>query len=350
MMLPQSGSDMTNPENNTGEGTPGEDLSGNRGSRNGDPIEENPVLQILKHQPVFILDGGLATALEARGCDLVDELWSAKVLLEAPELIRQVCLDYLTAGADCIATASYQATVPGFQKRGLDRAAAEELLRFSVELAREARDAFWREPSHRKGRQKPLVAASVGPYGAYLADGSEYTGRYGIPDRELYEFHRNRWQVLAGAGPDLMACETIPDMGETQVLLRLVAETPGTWAWLSFQCRDEKHISDGSLLRDAARACDAESRVAAVGVNCVPPELVPPLMEEVRKGTSKPIIVYPNSGEQYDAQSKRWHSPPSDASWAEAAQEWVRKGASGVGGCCRVGPERIAQVRRALLG
>jgi homocysteine S-methyltransferase len=147
-----------------------------------------------------------------------------------------------------------------------------------------------------------------------------------------------------------MACETIPDQGETQVLLRLVAETPGAWAWLSFQCRDGKHLSDGSLLRDAARACDGEPQVAAVGINCVPPELVPPLIEEVRKGTSKPIIVYPNSGERYDAEAKRWHSPPSTMPWAQAARDWARNGAAGVGGCCRVGPERIVQIRRHLLG
>ena len=332
------------------EGNPGDANLGDGSSRGANSAGPNPLFGFLQSKPAFILDGGLATALEARGCDLADELWSAKVLLEDPELIRQVHLDYLVAGADCIATASYQATVPGFEKRGLDRAEAERLLRLSVELALEAREEFWQEPAHQEGRRKPLVAASVGPYGAFLADGSEYTGRYGIPDRELYDFHGERWQVLADAGPDLMACETIPDRRETEVFLRLVAETPGPWAWLSFQCRDGEHISDGSLLRDAARACDSVPLVAAVGINCTPPELISPLIAEARTGTSKPILVYPNSGERYDAEAKRWHSPPSSASWTEAAEEWVRAGAAGVGGCCRVGPERIARIRRHLLG
>jgi homocysteine S-methyltransferase len=312
--------------------------------------EGNPILRILERQPVLLLDGGLATALEARGCDLADELWSAGVLMDSPDLIREVHLDYLAAGADCITTSSYQATLPGFENRGLSREAAEDLLRLSFQLALEARELFWREPSNREGRLEPLVAASIGPYGAFLADGSEYTGRYGISDHELYDFHQGRWEVLAELAPDLMACETIPAQREAEVLLRLIAETSGQWAWLSFSCRDERCLSDGGLLRDAARACDAEPSVAAVGINCTAPEFIPSLIGEARKGTSKPILVYPNSGEVYDAVGKRWHSPPSSLAWPQAAQEWVRRGAAGVGGCCRVGHRRIAEIRRYLLG
>jgi len=310
----------------------------------------NPIQPILDKQGVLILDGGISNALETRGCDLADELWSAKVLLEAPDLLREVHLDYLKAGADCIATASYQATLAGFRNRGLDDDAAKAVLALSVDLALEAREEFWGEVSNRAGRLKPLVAASLGPYGAFLADGSEYTGKYGISDQELYEFHQERWHLLAEAGADLIACETIPGKGEAEVLLRLLSETPDQWAWISFSCRDGKHLSDGGLLRDAAKACDTELRVVAVGINCTAPELIGPLMEEARKGTDKPIFVYPNSGEEYDAREKRWYSAPSSTRLDEAAREWVRSGASGVGGCCRVGPEEIAEIRRALVG
>lgn len=313
------------------------------------PSEENPILDLVGRQGIMILDGGLATAMEARGCDLNDELWSAKILLEDPDLIREVCLDYLRAGADCIATASYQASLQGFRKRGLDDRQGRDLVTLSVRLALEARDLFWAEPSNRVGREKPLVAASVGPYGAYLADGSEYTGLYEISDSELYEFHRERWHLLSGAGPDLMACETIPSLRETEVLLRLLRETPDRWAWLSFSCRDEELLCDGSPLRDAAAACDAEPGVAAVGVNCVPPERVVPLIGELRKGTEKPILAYPNLGEAWDATTKVWRASPSAVAWEELAPEWVRQGASGVGGCCRVGPERITEIRRWLV-
>ena len=314
------------------------------------PPNRNPILEILNHQPVMILDGGLATAMEARGCDLNDELWSAKVLLEDPELIRGVHLDYLHAGADCIATASYQATLPGFGKRGLSHAEGVELLELSVRLAREARDMFWADTENRKGRLRPLVAGSIGPYGAYLADGSEYSGHYAISDAELYEFHRERWHVLSRSGPDIMACETIPSLREAGVLMQLARETPDLSIWLSFSCMDEAHVSDGGRLLEAAMICDKEPLVAAVGVNCVPPEMVLSLISELRKGTNKPVLVYPNLGEEYDPADKVWRSSPSSLSCGKVVPEWVQGGAAGVGGCCRVGPGRIAEIRRWLLG
>lgn len=311
---------------------------------------QNPILRFLRHQGVMVLDGGLATALEARGCDLDDDLWSAKILIEEPELIRQVHQDFLTAGADCITTSSYQATPAGFHQRGMNDAEGAELLALSVRLAVEARDLFWDDAGNRQGRQRPLVAASIGPYGAFLADGSEYTGDYGISGSELREFHRARWQILAESDADLLACETIPTDKEARVLLSLLRETPDRWAWLSFSCRDEKHLSDGGRLRDAVELCDGEAQVAAVGINCTAPEFIPALIDEARRGTEKPILVYPNSGELYDPVEKVWYSSPSPVAWEEAPGDWVRLGCAGVGGCCRVGPERIAGLRRLLVG
>jgi homocysteine S-methyltransferase len=311
---------------------------------------QNPILGFLEHQKAFVLDGGLATAMEARGCDLNDELWSAKVLMEDPELIRAVHLDFLAAGADCIASASYQASLSGFRQRGLSDEEGRDLLVLSVRLATDARDEFWSDEGNREGRQKPLVAASIGPYGAYLADGSEYTGNYGISDQEVYDFHRERWHILAEAGPDLMACETIPGQREAEILIRLLDETPDQWAWISFSCRDERRLSDGGRIWDAVRILDGEPRLAAVGVNCIAPELVTPLLAEVSRETDKPILVYPNSGESYDAGDKRWHSTPSATQLEGAALHWVRAGASGVGGCCRVSPDEIAKIRGSLEG
>ncbi len=312
---------------------------------------ENPIAGFVERQGIMMLDGGLATALEVRGYDLDDELWSAKVLLEAPDAIREVHVDFLSAGADCISTSTYQASLPGFRKRGLSDAKGVELLRHSVRLAVEARDAFWSEPNNRQGRLRPLVAASVGPYGAFLADGSEYTGRYGIDDDDLDAFHRSRWHVLADSQADLLACETIPSRREAGVLLQLLQETPGRWAWMSFSCRDGAHLSDGSPLVDVARACDAEPRIAAVGINCTSPEFIAPLITEVRQGTEKPVIVYPNSGDRYDATRRTWVAGPRPPliDWGEASIEWVRLGATCVGGCCRVGPAEIGDMRRRLV-
>ena len=317
---------------------------------NADPSHANPIADFVRDQGFCLLDGGLATALEARGCDLNDHLWSARVLLENPGLIRDVNLDFLAAGADCIATATYQATFPGLRKRGLTEREATELLQESVKLATSARDEFWSRPENRSGRLRPLVAASIGPYGAYLADGSEYTGDYGIDESDLYAFHQRRWRILADSEADLLACETIPSRLEASVLLRLLDETPGRWAWISFSCRDGAHISDGTPLAAAVKECDGASGLAAVGINCTPPRFIPSLIEEARRATHRPVMVYPNSGEGYDARTKTWISTSEDIDVTRACTDWIRSGATVVGGCCRVGAQQIAAMRRRLTG
>jgi homocysteine S-methyltransferase len=259
---------------------------------------DDPLRALLDDQGFVVLDGGLATELEVRGHDLSDALWSARLLLDAPEAIRGVHAAYLEAGADCVVSASYQATVDGFRRRGAGAEEARERLGLSVDLAREARDAFWNAVP--PGRRYPLVAASVGPYGAALADGSEYTGRYDLGEAGLLDFHAERFALLAAAGADLLACETLPSRVEARVLLRLLDETPGARAWFSFTARDAAHLSDGTPVAEMARELDHE-RVVGIGVNCVPPALVPGLLAELRGGTHLPLVVYPNSGEVWSA-------------------------------------------------
>jgi homocysteine S-methyltransferase len=304
----------------------------------------NPIATILQTHPVVILDGALATELERRGADLRDPLWSAKILIEAPELIRDVHLDYFRAGADCAITASYQASVAGFAGRGLSQAAALELIGRSVRLAAEARDELWVDRESRSGRPRPFVAGSVGPYGAYLADGSEYRGDYGLSEAELIEFHRPRMAALVAAGADMLACETIPCLLEAQALVRLLAEFPGTSAWVSFSARDEQHISNGELLADCAALLDGCPQVAAIGVNCTAPAYIPALIRAARAATSKPILAYPNSGERYEAASSSWHGEASCDAFGEQARQWHAAGAQVIGGCCRTTPEHILAV------
>src|ERR1044072_8100366 len=213
----------------------------------------NPIASILDHYPALVIDGALATELERRGCDLKDDLWSAKILLEQPEKIKQVHLDYVKAGADCAITASYQATLEGFVKRGLTENEAIALIQKSVKLASEARDEFWADPSNRGNRSQPFVAASVGPYGAFLADGSEYRGNYGLTEKELMEFHRPRIKVLLEAGADMLACETIPCLIEAQAIAKLLKEFPDVVAWISFTGRDEVYISEGQIFADCVK-------------------------------------------------------------------------------------------------
>ena len=301
----------------------------------------NPIASILDRYPALVIDGALATELERRGCDLKDNLWSAKILLEQPEKIKGVHYDYFQAGADCAITASYQATVQGLMKRGLTETEALALIQKSVTLAQEARDEFWAEASNRVGRMKPFVAASVGPYGAYLADGSEYRGNYGLSETQLMDFHRPRMKALIDAHPDILACETIPSLIEAQALVRLLEEFQSIQAWISFSCRDEAHVNEGQRLEDCVRLIEASPFVAAVGVNCTSPKYVPALIWEAKKATSKPILVYPNSGESYDATSNDWDGHPVYASFGEEAKQWFREGARLIGGCCRTTPEDI---------
>ena len=309
----------------------------------------NPFERFQRQQGVTVLDGGLATSLEALGYDLADDLWSAKVLLEDPDAIRRVHTDFLLAGADCITAGTYQASIPGFVARGLAQDRALAVLDRAVGFAVEARDVFWSDAENRNQRLRPLVAASVGPYGAYRADGSEYTGAYGLSDDELLDFHEGRWWVLAESGADLMGCETVPSLQEAEVLLELLRRTPDRWAWVSFTCRDGAHLSDGTPLAAAARMCDAGARVAAVGINCTPPEHVSGLISVIRDATEKPIIVYPNAGGRYDAERKTWKGDVPRHDWPALAAEWRDRGASVIGGCCRVAPADVSRMRGRLL-
>jgi homocysteine S-methyltransferase len=272
------------------------------------------------------------------------------VLRDAPEAVVAVHASYLEAGADCLTTASYQATLPGLVREGLTEAQARALILRSVELARQARSAFWEDPRRRAGRQRPLVAASIGPYGAFLANGAEYTGDYDLDEAGLVAFHRDRLHLLADSGADLLACETIPSAAEARALASLLSERPSTRAWLSFSCHDGQRLCDGSPFAESVRAVAAVPQVIAVGVNCTAPEHVEELLRAAARVTPKPLVAYPNSGELYEAATRTWHGASSATDWAGLARTWHRAGARLIGGCCRTGPPHVQAIRKALAG
>ncbi|MCB9135996.1 MAG: homocysteine S-methyltransferase [Anaerolineales bacterium] len=308
----------------------------------------NPILNFLQTHPLLVLDGGMATELEHRGADLHDTLWSAKILRDAPEMICDVHLDYFRAGADTAITASYQATIEGFTQRGMSRVTAIDLIQKSVHLAQEARTLYLAETQRNTEsatRPTPLIAASIGPYGAYLADGSEYRGDYTLTEDELIKFHRPRMAALIAAEPDLLACETIPCLLEARALVRLLARFPNTYAWFTFTARDETHTSHGEPLAECAAYLDQFEQVAAIGINCTAPKYVPSLIKAIRSATTKPIIVYPNSGETYDPTTKTWLGETDCDAFGTQAREWYAAGARIIGGCCRTTPEHIRAIR-----
>ena len=302
-----------------------------------------------KDDETLILDGGLATELEAGGFDLNHGLWSARVLIEEPEAIRAVHARFLAAGADCIISATYQASFPGLAHYGLSDKESERLFRFAVELAAEERNRFWRDPENRIGRRRPLVAASVGPYGAFLADGSEYTGDYKIDDAGLAVFHQRRLAVLAGAGADLLAVETIPSAREARVLRRLLERLDNSPpAWMSFTCRDGAHLSDGTPVEEVAADFADCARVHWVGVNCTAPKHLAELIPRIGAASGKPVVAYPNGDGRWDPVRKIWEKPAETADLPQRAPEWRRLGATLIGGCCRTRPQDIRGMRDAL--
>jgi len=275
-----------------------------------------------------IIDGGLATQLEAQGCNINNPLWSASVIASNPQAIVDAHRAYLEAGAQIIITASYQATDP-------------DMLLRSVALAREARDDF-----AAGGGGYALVAASIGPYGAVLSDGSEYRGDYAIDADELHDFHHGRLELLDTSGADLLACETIPSLTEGIVLGGLLRDAQSP-AWISFSCRDGECINDGTPIEEAADLFRDHPRVLAVGINCTRPQFAVSLIRRIRAVLpGKAIVAYPNSGEEFDASDKTWSGTVTANDWAAAAQTWVSAGASIIGGCCRTGPAHI----RAMAG
>ncbi|HDG1670934.1 TPA: homocysteine S-methyltransferase [Kluyvera cryocrescens] len=305
--------------------------------------QNNFLTAILAESPFVLLDGAMATELEARGCDLADSLWSAKVLMENPQLIYDVHLDYFRAGAQVAITASYQATPEGFAARGLDETQSRALIARSVELARQARDAYRAENPAAKGL---LIAGSIGPYGAYLADGSEYRGDYQRSAQVFQDFHRPRIDALLEAGADLLACETLPSFDEIRALAQLLVEYPVAQAWFSFTLRDSQHLSDGTPLRDVLAFLADYPQILAVGINCIALENTVDALSYLHSQTPLPLVVYPNSGEHYDAVTKTWHHHGEACATLEGyLPEWLAAGAKLIGGCCRTTPKDIAALK-----
>ena len=299
---------------------------------------------LARAQPL-ILDGGLATQLEAQGCDIGNALWSASLLVENPQAIVDANRAFLEAGAECIASASYQASREGFAQRGMTADEADALMLRSVELTMQARDAFVATASP---NFIPLVAASIGPYGAVLHDGSEYRGDYLVGGDELRRFHDARLRLFDASGADVLAFETIPSLPEAEALADLLADCR-TPAWVSFSCKDDRHISDGSSIESVVALFRDHPVVEAIGINCTPPQFATALVQRIRETVpDKAVIAYPNSGEVYDATSNSWSGTVTPLDYAGAAREWHLAGAKIIGGCCRTGPAHIAAISEAL--
>ena len=292
---------------------------------------------------IRVLDGGMATELERRGCDISGPLWSAHVLADSPQTIEAVHLSYLEAGADCILTASYQVSAMGYAELGQPPEAAAAALRQSVDLAFAARNRY------RQHSQRPVwIAASLGPYGAALHDGSEYHGNYSVSFADLVRFHTERLAVIETTQADFVALESVPSLQEAEAIIEALHQHPLVHVWISFTCKDGEHVSHGEKLVHCAEFLERQKQIIAIGINCTQPKLILPLIAQLKQATGKPIVVYPNSGEGWDAEHRCWTGESDAVGFGQLARDWSAAGAQIIGGCCRTGPEHIRAIREAL--
>jgi homocysteine S-methyltransferase len=277
----------------------------------------------------IILDGGLSTALTEQGYDLSHELWTARLIAEEPAALVRAHRAFLDAGAEVLITSSYQASIDGFVRTGATTNEARTLLQSTTDIARQA-----------IGDRSAVVAASVGPYGAVLADGSEYRGDYALSNGELVVFHRDRVRLLAETEPDWWACETIPTAAEAVAMGLALSAVRRLPTWMTFTCRSGSHTFGGDRIEDAVAAALSACDLSAVGVNCTAPRFVPELLQRIRRVTNLPLVAYPNSGQTWDATNRVWVGDPG----ATDVNTWIAAGAEYVGGCCGVGPAELANL------
>ncbi|GEN49224.1 homocysteine S-methyltransferase [Ligilactobacillus pobuzihii] len=306
----------------------------------------------LKEKSGLVLDGAMATELEKYGVDTSNDLWSATALINNPDAVKKVHQSYFHSGADIAITNTYQANVKQFEKEGFQPDESKQLILDAAQLAIDARNDYFGTLTASKRAQRakyPVVAGSIGPYGAYLADGSEYTGAYKLSAEEYQKFHYQRMSLLAKAGVDLFAFETQPNFEETKALASLLNNNFSNYsAWITFSIKDANHLCDGTSLAEAIAYFESNPQIVAIGINCVAMATVLDALKVISANTSKPIIIYPNNGDTYDPKTKKWVTNEHAATFAELTPQWLAAGAKIIGGCCRTTPKDIKQIADSM--
>ncbi|MDO4813753.1 MAG: homocysteine S-methyltransferase [Gemella sp.] len=307
---------------------------------------------LLQSKKALILHGALGTELEYKGYDISGKLWSAKYLLEKPEAIQEIHEEYVKAGSDLITTSSYQASIKGLVDYGITQEEARQVIKSSVEIAKDAIEKVWSELSEdeKASRLYPLINGDVGPYAGYLADGSEYTGDYGsITKEELKDFHRERIAILLEEGSDLLALETIPNILEVEALIELLAEEfADSEAYLSVTSQDGKTLSDGTSIEDFMKIVGDSKQILALGLNCSSAKNSDEFLKKLASLTDKPLVAYPNSGEIYDGATQSWKEDAHACSVVDYSADWLDQGVKVIGGCCRTRPSHIEELSKKI--
>jgi homocysteine S-methyltransferase len=276
---------------------------------------------------VLVLDGGLSTALEESGFDVSGPMWTGELLLSNPDAITAAHRSFVDAGADILITGSYQISFEGGRSVGWSDEDVERALRNSTAAARLA------------ANEDTIVAASVGPYGAHLNDGSEFRGHYNAGARAIRDFHDRRLDIVLDTEPDMLAIETMPDLDEVRMIMELVeSKKPEIDFWVSFTVREAGQLSGGATFAEACAVVERHSSAIAIGINCSPLSVITPTLTSVE--TDLPFVVYPNAGQSWDSESMSWAGKPEFATHVNS-EEWVSAGARIIGGCCGYGTSQI---------
>jgi len=304
--------------------------------------------ELREQKPILIIDGAMGTQLEARGHDVNDDLWSAKILAEDPAAIEQIHYDYFKAGADIGMSCSYQATIPGFMSAGYSQEEAEDLIRLSMKLLIDARERWWNDEGKDSGRPYPLVCGDIGPYGAYITGGEEYIGSYHQSEEEYREFHLPRIKLLMEAGAEFFVCETIPKLEEAVALGKMLDELEQDY-WLTFTFKDGQHISEGKTIPEVVEAVGDFKHLKGIGANCIPPAIATEIVETFKRLTHIPVVIYPNTGEVYDGHKRIWLGDKDPRPFGARAVDWKKAGATVIGGCCRTSEKDIIAICENVL-
>ncbi|XP_053686988.1 serine/threonine-protein kinase sel-5 isoform X2 [Sabethes cyaneus] len=321
----------------------------------------------LKHglKRIIVIDGGFSTQLATHVGQAIDNdpLWSSRFNATNPNAVIETHLDFLRAGSDCILTNTYQASIEGYMDYlDMNEEDSLKLIKSTVELAKLARSRYLAEKVENKSHKIPWVVGSIGPYGAHLHDGSEYTGSYAdsVPLARIQKWHRPRINAILEAGVDALAIETIPCRGEADALLELMTtEHPTVRFWIAFQCKDGVSTAHGENFADTAIGVWNKARLMknhnllAVGINCVHPKYTLQLLQAVHDlGTADeekiPLIVYPNSGEIWDA-SGSWTGEENCVPLETYVPQWIELGVKFIGGCCRTNARDIKRLKKTVI-
>ncbi|MBD5429138.1 homocysteine S-methyltransferase [Lactobacillus sp.] len=292
----------------------------------------------------LVLDGAMSDELQRQGTNLHSDLWTASALIDQIDKVYQAHLNYFKAGANIVITDTYQANIPAFLANGYSKEQASNFIRDAVKVAKKARNDYEKQTGIHN-----FVAGTIGPYGAYLADGNEYRGEYELSKKEYLDFHLPRLKLILNEKPDIIAIETQPKLVETKVLLDWLKENaPDIPIYVSFTLRDSKTLSDGTPLAKAGQLVNQCQQVIGVGINCIAPTLVGDALDELHRNTKKALVVYPNQGASYNPEIKEWEEIPAKVNFSILTKTWYEKGARLIGGCCTTGPKEIEQISTTL--